>query len=653
MSSSPPILVALATFARALAASVVLAAALFPQQKDAPAGAGPTAGATAGAQNRSSSPVGAPVGDSRPDRFYPGFDPDRDALPPARRGGSVVLHCDALPQSLNFLIDNSSMCRRLQRDLHEALIVRDFWTLEHRPALCEFWRRDDALVLRDGRRVFGALSEGEESWTVQPAPAEGENKIPPSQSVPNKDVERVVRGAAYTFWLRRDVRWHDGHPFDADDLLFTWRMTRNPFVACDAKRFQYEHVTAASSPAPFVVRFEFDRTYYASLTVFEALTPLPRHLYDLSDPDNAAHEPGASDERQGRFVNEHRCNREWVGLGPYRLTKFSNESVDAQRWDGYFDKRNGGWIERVRWRPIADDRAAFQALLAGEIDFTTRVLSDDYFGAATRSDEFAARYYKGYFYTPIASYVAWNLQREPFTDVRVRRAFAHAFDWDEFIAAFYGGLARRATAEWIDTGPDYDEALAPIAHDPRRAAALLGEAGWIDRDGDGVLDKEGRKLEFALSIQANNKPGEAISQRLQESLRALGVTVRIEARDWPSLSQAVEQRQYDAAMLAWVMPIDSDPRQRWHSSEARPGTANYTSFADAGVDRLIERIEVELDRAERTRLMHALQARLYELQPYLYGVTVAKRFAISKRIRNFRTSVLDPGYSVREWWLAE
>jgi peptide/nickel transport system substrate-binding protein len=644
MSSRPT-----STVARAFVAFFALSLIGWACQKEsAPASSSP---ATAAATSSQAS-AGAPRADSRPDRFLPGFDPDRDALPPPRRGGSVVLHSDALPQSLNFLIDNSSMCRRLQRDLHETLIARDFWTLEQRPVLCERWRRDDALVLRDGRRVFGALTEGAQSWSVEAPEAAGEAK-PAAQTIPKAEVERVVRGAAYTFWLRRDVRWHDGHPFDAADLLFTWRMTRNPFVACDAKRFQYEHITSASSPEPFVVRFEFDRTYYASLTVFEALTPLPRHLYDLADPDNAAREPDASDERQGRFVNEHRCNREWVGLGPYRLTKFSNESIEIQRWEGYFDPANGGWIERVRWRPIADDRAAFQALLAGEIDFTTRVLSDDYFGAATRSEEFTARCYKGYFYTPIASYVAWNLERELFADVRVRRAFAHAFDWDEFIAAFYGGLARRATAEWIDTGPDYDEALAPLKHDPRAAAALLGEAGWIDRDGDGVLDKDGRRFEFAVLIQAGNKPGEALSQRLQESLGALGVRMRVEARDWPSLSQAVERREYDAAMLAWVMPIDSDPRQRWHSSEARPGTANYTSFADAQVDALIERIEVELDRGERTKLMHALQARLYELQPYLYGVSVAKRFAIDKRIRNFRTSVLDPGYSVREWWLAE
>ncbi len=590
-------------------------------------------------------------GDSTPDRFHPDLDAAARAKPLERRGGSVVIHADALPQSLNFLIDNSAMCRRLQRDVHAALVERDPWTLELRPSLCASWVREDALVLRDGQRVYGELEERDEHWRVRPqAPAE---QATPPREVRRDWVERVVRGAAYTFQLRDGVLWHDGQPFSADDLVFSWELTRNPAVACDSKRFQYERISAARKLGPRTLRFEFDSTYYASLAVFEALTPLPRHLYDLRDPRHPEYDAEASDEALARHVNEHRRNREWIGLGPYRVSQFTNEFLELQRFERYFDPARAGWLERIRFRPIADDRAALAALLAGEIDFTPRLLSEDYFGPATRSESFRERFYTGYFYTPIASYIGWNLRRPPFDDVRVRRALAHAFDWDELIASFYGGLARRVTAEWVDTGPDYDERLAPLPHDSVLAAKLLAQAGWIDRDGDGRLDKGGKPFEFALLVQAGNKSGEALSQRLQESLRTLGVSMSIESLDWPSLSRKVEQREFDAAALAWVMPVDSDPAQRWHSREVGIGTGNYSSFADEQVDQWIDQVQGALDRTERTRLMHAIQARVYELQPYLYGVSVAKRFAISKRIRNFRTSVLDPGYSVREWRLAE
>lgn len=591
-----------------------------------------------------------PQRDSAPDRFHPDLDAAARAALPSKRGGSIVLHADALPKALNYLVDHSTMCRRLQREVHETLVSRDPWSLEFRAVLCERWIREDALVLRAGERLFGELEELPETWRVRAL--SGPTPAPPAREVSKDEVERVIRGAAYTFFLRSDVLWHDGRRFDAQDLIFSWELTRNPFVACDAKRFQYAKIRSATSPAANVVRFEFDATYYASLATFEALPPLPRHLYDLRDPRNPDHDPLASDEKQGSYVNAHRCNREWVGLGPYRVTKFTSEMLEVERFERYFDAQRAGWLERVRWRPITDDRAALQALIAGEIDFTDRLLSDDYFGAATQSEAFTSRCYKGWYYTPIATYVGWNLARERFADVRVRRALALAFDWEEFIDTFYRGLARRVTAEWVDTGPDYDTSLAPLPHDAAAAAELLGQAGWIDRDGDGWLDREGRKFEITLAMQAGNKPGEALSQRLQESWRRLGIEVRIEAQDWPSLSQRIDRRDFDAALLAWVMPVDSDPAQRWHSREVGPRTGNYSSFADAQVDAWIERVEVELDRAERTRLMHAIQARLYELQPYLYGVTVAKRFGISKRIRNVRTSQLDPGYSIREWRLA-
>jgi len=575
-------------------------------------------------------------------------DSNRAAHQPApARPTTVVVHADALPESLNYLIDNSAMCRRLQREAHEALLTRDPHTLELRPVLCTGWRREDALVLSSGECVHGDVEALEHGWRVKSSASAD------AREVPAEEVARVVRGAAYTFDLRRDVLWHDGEPFDEQDVLFTWRMTRNPLVEVGAKRVQYDRLVAATSPAPFVVRFEYDKTYFGSLESIEALAILPRHLYDLHDPDNRDYSPDASAEQQARYVNTHRCNREWVGLGPFRVASFTNEFLELERFERYFDPSRAAGLARVRLRSIADDRAAFQALLAGELDFSARLHAEDFLGEAANSAAFAERFEKGAFYTPIATFVAWNLKRERFGDPAVRRALALAFDWDEFIASFYRGLARRVTAEWVDTGADYDESLAPLPYDPSEAARLLAQAGWIDRDGDGRLDKNGQPFEFALALQAGNQTGEKLSQRLQESLGRLGIGVAIESFDWPSLSERVKRRNFDAVVLAWTMPVDNDPAARWHSRTIGEETNNYCSFSDAQIDAWIERVEVELDRAERTRLMHAIQARLYALQPYMYGVTVPKRYALSRRIAGFRASSLDPGFALREWRLSE
>lgn len=473
------------------------------------------------------------------------------------------------------------------------------------------------------------------------------------REVAKDSVEEVRKGTVYTFKLHDGVKWHDGKPLRVEDLLFSWRITKNKGVRCDDKRFQFEQITDAQRLDDRTVRFFFAKQYFLAPAVFEGLVILPAHLYDLRDPLNPDYDASASEEKQAKWVNEHPANRKWIGLGPYRVTAFTEQFVEAVRVDDYFDQARAGWIDTIRWRVFADDSAAVRALLEGELDFTHRVLADDYFGAATNGAAFTDRFYKGWYYTPRMSYVAWNSRRPQFTDARVRRALAMCFDWDDFIRGFYGGLATRVTNEAYDGGRTYDASVKPVPFDSSGASKLFAEAGWIDRDGDGVLDREGTRLEFELLLQAGSKSSSAFAQKLQESLARAGVRLRIVERDWTSLSELVRKREFDAVFKAWTMPVENDPEQVWHSRQAGPGTANTLPVVDPEVDRLIEAMQLELDGAKRGELGRALHRRLYELQPYLYGVKVPNKFAISKRIRNFRTSAIDPGYSIRDWWIVD
>ncbi len=588
-----------------------------------------------------------------PDRFYPGFDPTTDALPAPRDGGRVVVQIENLPRSLNYLIDNSTVTRRIQGEIHATLLTRDIGTLERKGDLAESWIVEDALFLAGGGRVFGRIEDAGQNWRVT-ALSGAHPDAAAAREIPKSGVERVERGTVFTFTLRPDVLWHDGHALRVEDFLFTWRMTRNPAVNCGEQRFQFEQIVDAEKLDLRRLRFYFGKQYFGAAAVFEALIPLPAHLYDLKDAANPDFKPGASDAEQARYVNEHRCNgAAWIGLGPYRVTEFNDEYVEATRFEGYFDRAHGGHFDAIRWRRISDDALAFRALIDGQIDFTARVLADDYFGAAAHSDEFAARFYTGWFYTPRMSYVGWNLKRPLFADVRVRKALALALDWDEHVRSFYRGLAERVTAEWYDGGLDYERSLVPLRCDSKAAAALLAEAGWIDRDGDGTLDREGVPFDFELLMMTGNKPGEALSQQYQAALASLGIRMHVVSRDWGALADQVSKREYDAVFKAWIMPLESDPEQRWHSRNVGPGTANEVSLADSAVDRWIERFQVELDPVKRGEIGRARHARLYELQPYNYGVKVPNKFAMSKRIRNFRTSALDPGYSIREWYFAD
>lgn len=587
-----------------------------------------------------------------PDRFRPGFDPARDELPAPRRGGRVSVHIEDMPRSVNYLIENSGSANRINDEIHERLVQRNWRTLEFEPRLAKSMVIEDTLVLRDGTELFGELREAGDKYVLTPKSGPT-HPLREAREVAKGDVTELRKGTVYTFTLRDGVKWHDGQPLRMEDLLFSWRLTKNAGVNCDEKRFQYDQIVDARALDERTVRFHFAKQFFLATPVFEAFVILPAHLYDLRDPTNAKFDADASDEQQAKWVNEHDANRNWIGLGPYRVTEFNEQYVEAERFDGYFDQTRAGWVDTIRWRLFAEDSAALRALIEGELDFTHRLLADDYFGPATNDQAFSDRFYKGWYYTPRMTYVAWNGTRPQFADVRVRTALAMCFDWDDYIRGFYLGLAQRVTSEVFDGSPCYDASVQPLPYDIAGARKLFAEAGWIDRDGDGVLDREGVALEFELLQQAGNKPSSVLAQKLQESLRSVGVRVRIAERDGASLSKLVAEREFDAVVRAWTMPVESDPEQVWHSRWAKPGAANYLPVVDAEVDRLIDAMQLELDARVRGKLGRELHARLYALQPYMYGVKVPNKFAISKRIRNFRTSAIDPGYAIRDWWIVD
>ncbi|MCC7013037.1 MAG: hypothetical protein IT454_10785 [Planctomycetes bacterium] len=604
----------------------------------------PEATAGGGAQD------GAASDPTAPDRFLPGFDGRVDPRPTPRRGGSVVVHADSMPRHLNYFLENSGTARRVQLEVHETLLARDEWTTEPRLVLASALEIDDTLVLRDGRRLLGKARELEEDWELVPCASPGSPPGAPLR-LPKRDVERVERETVFTFTLRDGVRWHDGRPLRVEDFLLTWRLSKNPRVECDEKRFEYDHVVGAEKLDERTLRYTYDRQFFGARYVFETLIPLPAHRYDLLDPLNPDFDPTADEARQAEYVNRHPCNVMWIGLGPYRVTEVTKEYIQAERFEGYFDAQHAGWLDRIRWRYFAGD-AAYRALLDGELDFSQRLSADDYF-SAQNEPRFTERFYRGYYYTPQMTFVAWNTLRPQFSDARVRTALALAFDWDEFVRTYYRGLAARVTAEWYDGGPDYDRTLAALPFDLERAARLLSEAGWYDRDGDGWVDRDGRALSFRLMVQAGNPTGAAFGQRFQESLRRVGVKLELEALDWGTLVARVREREFEAALKAWVMPVESTPEQRWHSRSVGPGTANDTSYSSAELDPLIERFNAELDPQRRGAIGREIQRRLYAVQAFMYGVKVPHKFAIDKRLRNVRFGPIDPGYRIRDWFFAD
>jgi len=595
--------------------------------------------------------------DSSPVSPMDHFHPDRDPSVVPSKGGRVIVHIPSEPPNLCYPIENSSVTRWCLYEMHEFLLRQNWETYEYEPVLAEEFWTEDTVVLAGGRGgedgtdniVFGHVTDVGDAYEVIGGSPYHEME---PRRIPKEDVESVQKGTVFTFRLHDGVRWHDGHRLDADDLVFSWDIYNNEHVDCNQIRFRFEEILDAEALDERTARFFYRTQYFQALNTFgEDFCILPRHLYDLLDPDNPDHDPDATPQERGAYVNDNPRNIEWVGLGAYRLSEWvPGQYIEAERWDGYFDPADGGYLDTIRWRLVENDDAAFEALLNGEIDVFSRVKTEDYFGEKTETELFTENFYKAYTYTASYNYSAWNMRRSKFADQRVRQAFQYAFDGEEWVRTKYHGLAKRVTGPQFYFGPGYNHDVTPDPYDPFRAEELLAEAGWYDRDGDGIVDRDGEPMVIEYLMPSGNKASEAFIQKLQESYGQIGVKIEMVPLEWAQFLERILDHEFDVCGLAWTMSVESDPYQLWHSSTKDQRSSNHAGMDDEVVDELIERGRRELDPETRYGIWHELHARLYDLKPYLWREMPPRKYAINKDIRGVRLYKITPGYKLREWF---
>ena len=630
------------------------------------------------------------------DQFHPAKGDGKAPL----YGGRAIVHIPSLPENMCYPIENSAVTRRFLYETHETLLLQDWWTHEYVPDAAASWVEEDLVVLkadapavageisaqvvrrgegesglREVRAVYGTITDAGANWTISPA-SKGSSISEPVQ-VPKGAVERVERGTVFTISLREGVRWQPslvysaeqsskfGEQFlDAADVYFSWSIYRNPEVNCDEKRFHFEKIVDCQVVDDLTVRFFYEKQYaYALESVGTSLTLLPSHIYDLSDAQCPDHDTGASLSKQAEHLNKNPHNKLWVGLGPYQVTEWNQQYVEAQRFAGadgkpaYFDAAaRPGYFDTIRWRYIDNDQAAMNALINGEVDWFERVKSEDYFNGQATTESFEEEFYKGFFYLGTYGYTGWNLYRPQLKDIAVRKAIAMAFDFEGYLKTQYNGLARQITGPVPYQSAGYPRDMAALPYDPDGALDMLEDAGWYDRDGNGIADKDGVELEIEFLYPSGNDSSKIFGIALQSAVEDLGIKINLASLEWATFLERIKSREFDACNLAWVPPLESDPEQLWHSKwGARDKkSSNNAGVMDPKVDAMIEGIQAEVDRETRMGLWREFHRYIYEdIQPYLFMYNVPRKFAASLKVRGIRHSAIDPGYVIRDWYFVD
>mgnify|MGYP001055936511 FL=1 len=212
---------------------------------------------------------------------------------------------------------------------------------------------------------------------------------------------------------------------------------------------------------------------------------------------------------------------------------------------------------------VPESASAFQGLLTGALD-------ESRLNAVQRVEAAKEPALREVRYDELAyTYLAWNNRLPQFEDARVRRALTMLIDREGIAASLYGGLARPANGPLPPGLWAHDATLAPLPHDPAKAAALLDEAGW--RKGkDGVRAKSGVRLAFSLSFGAGSDRQRQIPELAQRSFREAGIDMALVPMEWGAFVDVVDSGDYEACSLALNLDPHPDLRPNWHSSQVPP-----------------------------------------------------------------------------------
>jgi peptide/nickel transport system substrate-binding protein len=424
-----------------------------------------------------------------------------------------------------------------------------------------------------------------------------------------------------TVHLRENIFWHDGKPITADDVKFTMDKIKDPKVAALNKAGYFIKLDRLEVVDDRTVVFHWKEPYAPSVYALTQLTPIPRHVYDVPD------------------FNKNPANRKPVGSGPFKFEEWrTSQYISVVRNDDYWGKKP--YLDRVIFRVIEDNAVALNALKAGELD-EMRVTQPQW-EKQTNDEDFLSKYTKHFYYRPGYNYIGWNCRTEWFKDRRVRLAMTKLFDRESINAKFYSGYAKLVSGPFYINSWAYDKTVKPYPFDPEDAKRLLHEAGWIDSNGDGVLDKDGIKFEFEMVIHAGSAPAKQFAELLQEELRKAGVVMKIRQLEGTTFFNKVDGGRFDACILAWWLDLDPDIYDTFHSSQVPPKGLNHVFYSNARVDSLLELGRITFGQDARAEIYHEVHRLMHIDQPYTFINTVPDKWPVSKRVKNIVISPNGP-----------
>lgn len=455
------------------------------------------------------------------------------------------------------------------------------------------------------------------------------------------EVDDLEDPSAITFRVRPDVFWHDGFKVDAEDVAFTYRTITDTATAYP-NLSMFDHYVRGPDGVEVIdsltVRIRLARPHAEYMDPWPSVVIMPHHLLEDVPVTQLQQHPYGT-----------QCP---VGNGPFVFVEHRPQESWTFKANPVFPRVLGGrpHLDRYVYRVIPEQTTLLTDLLTENIDVYINPRADQA-PQIEASPPLTLLHYTW----PAYTLVAWNSRKPWFADARVRRAMSIAVDRRQIVEAQLRGYGSLANTGVNPLHFAYDPSLADeLAYDPVAARQLLEEAGWLDRDGDGLRENaEGEPFEFTLKYNQGNQRRADIAEIMQAQLAEVGVGVRPQVLEFGTMiaQMTSQERDFDAAIFGWNTGIGRlDETALFHSDKAGEPYA-MTGTNDPRIDHLLDTLQLVIDREDAAPFWHEYQQVILEHQPYTYIYFDDRLDGVNKRLRGVQMDARGEWINIKDWWI--
>lgn len=466
-------------------------------------------------------------------------------------------------------------------------------------------------------------------------------------------------GKQFTLKLRHGLRFSDGSPFDAEDVLFSFKVyldekvhsPQRDLLIVGGKPIEVEKVDAST------VRFTLAQPYAAAERIFDGLAMLPRHLV----------EKAYNEDKFAQLWTLSTGPTEIAGMGPFRLKEYmAGQKIVLERNPYYWkidrSKNRLPYLDELVFLFVGNEDAQTIRFQAGDTDIISRFSAENY---ALLSKEASSRRTELVDLGPSLEYnfLVFNLndlssknlgkiaaKQAWFQDLKFRLAVSSAIDREGIVKLVYAG---RGAPLWGNVSPSnkfwVDQTLPHPARSLDKARELLKSAGFSWRGDGKLVDRQGQTVEFSIIASSSNAQRSKMATIIQDDLSQLGMDVHVVPLEFRAVVDRVFQTYDYEASIMGLGGGDADPNPEmnvwlsnggthlWHLGETKPATE-----WEAQIDQLMQQQLVQLKYKERKRLYDQVQEIIAANVPYVFIATPDILVGVKKKIGNFNPAVLDP-----------